>query len=124
MQYRSDCPIPTQLQRDPLELYERLALVLTLVVTTLGAVFESPASVSLASEPVSRYQLVVKEVLVHNDHEGALAVKGDMKLSISVILCPNFLPSPCFYDGEQVGAMVAGPTRSRRVLVRPSRCIE
>jgi len=86
----------------------RLALVLTLIVTTLGAAFGPPASVSLASEPAARYQLVVKEVLVHNDHEGALSGKGDMKLTISVILCPEFLPSPCFYEGKQVGAMVRG----------------
>lgn len=88
----------------------RLMLVFALLATTLGSAFGPLASVGLASDPVGRFQLVVKDVLVHDDHEGALSGKGDMKLNVSVILCPDSIPSPCFFEGEQVGAMVRATT--------------
>jgi len=86
----------------------RLALALTLALTTLWAAIGVPASVSLgaSSDAVARYQLIIKEVLIHDDRDGGLAGQGEMGLTVQVIHCPDWLPSPCFYEGKQVGAQV------------------
>jgi CARDB len=89
----------------------RLSLVLAMVATVIASALGPPASVGVASEPVARLQVVVKEILIHNDREGIFSGAGEMDLRVSVRICPDSIPAPCLASRGEIGTTVRGSTR-------------
>jgi len=72
-----------------------LALAATLLVSALG----SPAPMVAAAEPTARLQIVIKQVTIHDDREGALSGQGEMLLHATIWRCNEGIPPPCFAPG-------------------------
>ena len=89
----------------------RLSLAFGIVASVVASAFGVPALVGVTQQttPTTRLQVVVKDVVIHDDREGRFSGKGEMKLNASVWICNEAAFPQCEIDNGHVlhGSMIA-----------------
>jgi hypothetical protein len=95
-----------------------LAIVTALLGTALGPPPATVAAVNLLV-PVARLQLVVKQVEILDDREGALSGQGEMDFFVDVLSCTQGVLLPCLDDDSVADEIPRGPnTRMTQAYMR------
>jgi hypothetical protein len=89
----------------------RLSLAFGIVASMVASAFGPLTSVGVAQQttPTTRLQVVVKEVVIHDDREGRFSGEGEMKFNASIWICNEPAYPRCEIDNGHVlhGSMIA-----------------